>query len=228
MDGSEMRARRKVLRLSQSELAERLGLSRDHVGRMERGADAILPRTAAAMRELKPDPLRQQPAAADQMERLIEQALIDAGIRYVTDQGGGNDTRLDFSLIDYDVEIEVKRFYSARTGEQMARSANVIVAQGEIAIRFLAAAIRSGDFFGIASTMNIENYRERIQASTLGKRAILVLTRPGNRGRQHLVLPQTYDTLEEADAAAREYERSNPQTKYIAPAVKGGEPGPQF
>lgn len=151
MDKEEMRARRKALKLSQAEFAERLGLSRDHVGRMERGDDAILPRTAGAVRALKPAPLDQKPMASDPIERLIEQALIDAGIRYVMDQGGGTQSRLDFRLIDYDIELEVKRFYSARTGEQMARAPNVIVAQGEAAVRFLAAAIRSGDFFPLVN-----------------------------------------------------------------------------
>lgn len=31
----------------------------------------------------------------DPMERLIEEALIDAGIAYLTGQGGGTPTRLD-------------------------------------------------------------------------------------------------------------------------------------
>ncbi len=83
------------------------------------------------------------------MEREIEAALIDAGIAFTTDDGGQNETRLDFHLTDYDVAIEVKRFYSPRISEQMARAPNVIAAQGERAVRFLAAAIRSGDFFAV-------------------------------------------------------------------------------
>lgn len=80
----------------------------------------------------------------DPMERLIEEALVEAEIRFVTDEGGGTDTRLDFYLPDHDVYIKVKRFHSARISEQMARAPNVIVAQGEQAVRFLAATIRSG------------------------------------------------------------------------------------
>lgn len=152
MDGSEMRARRKALKLSQADFADRIGMGRDHVGRMERGIDPILPRTAAGVRHLKPDPLDRQPSLSDPMERIVEAALIDAGIRYETDFGGGTASRLDFHLVDFGIEIEVKRFYSSRTGEQMARAPNVIVAQGEAAIRFLAAAIRSGDFFAIATS----------------------------------------------------------------------------
>lgn len=41
------------------------------------------------------------------------------------------------------VEIEVKHFHSERTGAQMKRAPNVIVAQGEPAVRFLAEALRS-------------------------------------------------------------------------------------
>ena len=150
MDAAEMKARRKALKLTQAEFAERLGMHRDYVGQMERGKAPIEPRTAAAVCALKPAPLNRVPALADPMERIIEQALNEAGIIFVTDQGGANETRLDFYLPTYDVAIEVKRFYSARTSEQMARAPNVIVAQGETAIRFLAAAIRSGDLLLLA------------------------------------------------------------------------------
>ncbi len=150
MDGMEVRARRRALGLSQAAFAARLGLSGDFIGRVERGAAAIEPRTAAAVRSLKPAPLDRKPMLRDPMEREIEAALIEAGIAFTTDDGGQNESRLDFHLVDFDISIEVKRFYSARTGEQMARAPNVIVAQGERAVRFLAAAIRSGDFFGLA------------------------------------------------------------------------------
>jgi hypothetical protein len=76
------------------------------------------------------------------MEQIIERALQDAGIRYITDQGGKNPSRLDFRLPCHDVEIEVKRFHSERTGDQMKRAANVIVAQGDAAVRLLADALR--------------------------------------------------------------------------------------
>ena len=79
---------------------------------------------------------------SDPMERLIEAALIERGIEYETDFGGQNPSRLDFRLPAFGVEIEVKRFHSDRINEQMRRSANVIVAQGEDAVKFLAAAIR--------------------------------------------------------------------------------------
>ncbi|MDO7841055.1 helix-turn-helix domain-containing protein [Sphingomonas immobilis] len=144
--GQMLRDRRKALGYSQAALASAIGLSRDFIGQMERGVAEIAPRTAAAVRALKPPGSAPELRTTDPMERLIEAALIDAGIRYETDQGGGTSHRLDFHLPDYDVAIEVKRMHSDRTGAQMARAPNVIVAQGEVAVRFLAAAIRSGDF----------------------------------------------------------------------------------
>lgn len=79
----------------------------------------------------------------DPMEQIIEQALIDASIRYLTDKGGQNPTHLDFYLPDWDVHIEVKRMHSDRIAEQMSRAENVIAAQGEWAVRFLASVIRA-------------------------------------------------------------------------------------
>lgn len=77
----------------------------------------------------------------DPMEQRIERALIDAGIAYETDAGGANPSGLDFNLPQLGIEIEVKRFHSPRIAEQMARAPNVIVAQGEAAVDFLARAI---------------------------------------------------------------------------------------
>lgn len=77
----------------------------------------------------------------DPMEVLIADALDSAGVGYVTDLGGCNPSNLDFRL-DNGVEIEVKRFHSDRIGEQMKRAPNVIVAQGEEAVKMLAGMIR--------------------------------------------------------------------------------------
>lgn len=79
-------------------------------------------------------------AIKDPMERLIAEALDRAGIDYVTDLGGGNPSNLDFRLSN-GVEIEVKRFHSPRIADQMARADNVIAAQGEDAVKFLADLI---------------------------------------------------------------------------------------
>jgi transcriptional regulator with XRE-family HTH domain len=159
MDGAELRQRRKAAKLTQAELGKRLGLHRDFIGLMERGVQPISERTALAITALRPnDPSTElrRPVTRDPMERLIEQALIYAGIDFETDQDGVNPTRLDFYLPAFDVNIEVKRFYTARTSEQMARAQNVIVAQGEPAVRFLAAAIRSGDFIKLALPQDMQ------------------------------------------------------------------------
>lgn len=77
----------------------------------------------------------------DPMERIIEKALIDAGVTYEIDGDGGR-YLLDFYLPDADLHIEVKRFHSERIGRQMAQFENVIVAQGRVAVEALAAMIR--------------------------------------------------------------------------------------
>lgn len=77
------------------------------------------------------------------MEQIIETALRDADIPFVTDFGGGETRNLDFYLPEQGVYIEVKRMHSPRIAEQMSRAQNVIAAQGDIAVRFLADAIRA-------------------------------------------------------------------------------------
>lgn len=79
----------------------------------------------------------------DPMERIIADALDDAGISYTTDIGGANPSNLDFRLAN-GIEIEVKRFHTPRIAEQMARADNVIAVQGEDAIRWVARIIRAG------------------------------------------------------------------------------------
>ena len=79
------------------------------------------------------------------MERIIEAALIERGINYVSDMGGKSPFNLDFYLPDCDIHIEVKRLHSGRISAQMARAPNVIAAQGEAAVRFLANALRALD-----------------------------------------------------------------------------------
>ncbi|VXC81598.1 hypothetical protein [Sphingomonas sp. AX6] len=75
------------------------------------------------------------------MERLIEDALIASGRQYVTDDDPANSAKLDFYLPDDDLYIEVKRMHSPRIAEQMGRVENVIVAQGEGAVRALAGLL---------------------------------------------------------------------------------------
>jgi hypothetical protein len=84
-----------------------------------------------------------EPAATDPMERLVEEALLRAGIRYMSEAKDGNPSGLDFRLPDHGIEIEVKRFHSDRIAAQMARAPNVIALQGEAAVRFFCDRLRS-------------------------------------------------------------------------------------
>jgi DNA-binding sugar fermentation-stimulating protein len=78
------------------------------------------------------------------MEKIIHDALVDTRIRFIEEGTPGHDQRLDFHLVDHGVHIEVKRLYTERVAEQMATQPDIIVAQGERAVRLLARAIRSG------------------------------------------------------------------------------------
>lgn len=139
MDGPDLRAARKRLGLSQSELAKLLGISRDFIGQMERGVAPIAARTALAMLSLST--VQQRIPSNDPMERIVEEALTDAGIDFVTERDGDTHN-LDFYLPQLDLFIEVKRMHSPRIAQQTARVDNVIVAQGEKAVRALATALR--------------------------------------------------------------------------------------
>ncbi len=148
MDGTELKAKRKALGMTQAQFAAALGLSRVFIGLMERGAEPVSPRTATAVQHLTPPPLARKPSLSDPMERLIEEALIGAGICFETDTGGGTDHRLDFHLPDFNLAIEVKRFHTPRVVEQLARAPDVILAQGEGAVRALTQMIRRGGLTG--------------------------------------------------------------------------------
>ena len=75
----------------------------------------------------------------DPIERLIAEALTTAGLAYTA--GDATASKLDFHVPALGIDIEVKRFHSDRIAKQMARSDNVILAQGEVAIRALAGMI---------------------------------------------------------------------------------------
>lgn len=75
------------------------------------------------------------------LEQRIAKALDSANLEYRTDYEGGVEARLDFYVQKFDVHIEVKGGHSPRISKQMARSKNVIVAQGEKAVELLAALI---------------------------------------------------------------------------------------
>jgi hypothetical protein len=75
----------------------------------------------------------------DPMEAMIETALIAAGIDY--QHSHANPVGLDFYLPTLDLHIEVKQFHTNRIAEQMSRAPNVIVAQGAVAVAWLAKHI---------------------------------------------------------------------------------------
>lgn len=77
----------------------------------------------------------------DPIEKIIENALIMSGIRYKGGREGHNPSNLDFALLDYDVEIEVKQFHSDRISAQMAKAPNVIAIQGRSAALCFASLI---------------------------------------------------------------------------------------
>jgi hypothetical protein len=80
----------------------------------------------------------------DPVECIIQEALDEAGIVYLTGDGGENPAGLDFYLPAYALHIEVKRLHSDRIAEQMSRVQNVIAVQGIHAAQVLADFIRRG------------------------------------------------------------------------------------
>ena len=52
MRADDLKQARELLRLTQAQLAERLGMHANTIARMERGEMAVSPRTAAALRLL--------------------------------------------------------------------------------------------------------------------------------------------------------------------------------
>lgn len=77
-------------------------------------------------------------AATDPMEQMTGEALAAAGVEFITDHEPDSPANLDFYLPAHDIHIEVKRFHSDRIGEQLKRAENVILAQGQGAVAFLA------------------------------------------------------------------------------------------
>ncbi|TKD17939.1 HNH endonuclease [Rhodobacter capsulatus] len=85
-----------------------------------------------------------KPAMTDPVERTIAEALDRAGIEWVGDTDP-RAKRLDFFLPIENVHIEVKRFHTDRTAEQMERSENIIVVVGLAAARAFARMITKRD-----------------------------------------------------------------------------------
>lgn len=142
MDGAELKSIRKALGYTQAEFASLIGLSRDYVGILERENGEVGARTALAVKAIRPKGAgARSPLSNDTLERMVEQALIDAGIAYRADRAGESPSRLDFHLPALGVDIEVKRFHSERTAEQIARTPNVILLVGERAVEMFCLAL---------------------------------------------------------------------------------------
>lgn len=73
---------------------------------------------------------------ADDLERRVGELLTQNGIRFIHKSEDFRQS-LDFSLPDFGLYIEVKRFYSERTASQMSSAENVILIQGINSLKFL-------------------------------------------------------------------------------------------
>jgi hypothetical protein len=78
----------------------------------------------------------------DPIERIVEQALLDAGVSYVVESDHAAPHGLDFHLPDYGVAIEVKQMHSDRIARQMATHRDVIAIQGRGAALLFATMMR--------------------------------------------------------------------------------------
>lgn len=78
----------------------------------------------------------------DPMEAQIADALRAIGIEFGRDRDCSSPANLDFYVPSLDVHIEVKRMHTPRVSEQMGRVENVIVAQGPLAVAWLARLIK--------------------------------------------------------------------------------------
>jgi hypothetical protein len=91
--------------------------------------------------------MTKRPPTIDPMEQLIRDGLNAGAFRYV-DERHPAAKALDFYLIDLDIHIEVKRMHTSRVSDQMARADNVIVAQGDRAVKMLARLLATARYSG--------------------------------------------------------------------------------
>lgn len=146
MEALDFRNKRQRLGFTQAQMGQRLGFSRVHVGLMERGQAPITDRTAELVDAMRPPPLEREASAHDPLERILEQALIDAGIRYQLETERSHDHGLDFHLPDHDIAIEVKAMHTPRVERQLERYRDVILLQGRKSVEAFAHLIRCGVF----------------------------------------------------------------------------------
>ena len=77
----------------------------------------------------------------DPVEKIVAQALEDAGIEFVHESENPHTGVLDFYLSEHDVYLEVKAFHTPRIADQMSRHEQVIAVQGYGAAYALAAML---------------------------------------------------------------------------------------
>jgi hypothetical protein len=77
----------------------------------------------------------------DPIEKIIADALDEAGIPYICGGDPGNEAGLDFFLPIARIYIECKAYDTPRTAGQMARAQNVIVVQGRGAADLFASML---------------------------------------------------------------------------------------
>lgn len=78
----------------------------------------------------------------DELEKELAECLELAGIRFIHSSEGGNQ-RLDFYLPDFDVFIEVKKFHSERSNDQLSSKDNIILIQGRESIDLFCKILRA-------------------------------------------------------------------------------------
>lgn len=135
-DGHDLRAIRLALGLTQSEFAKGLGVSRVHVGLMERGQKAITDRTRLAALGLRPKPLDQKPREFDPIFREIELALIANGEDFVPQFRSGGQL-FDFFLPLHEIAICIERDF-AREVRPTEHVRGIITVTGKSAAELLA------------------------------------------------------------------------------------------
>ena len=82
---------------------------------------------------------------SDPLEQQVAVALQAAGIKFLheTDFNKEQINPLDFYLTEFNIWIEIKRYYSERIIKQQEHRPNVIVLQGETAVRIFCALLSS-------------------------------------------------------------------------------------
>lgn len=80
---------------------------------------------------------------ADHLEKLVGDSLTEARINFDHESEGGiaAEFGLDFYIPAADVFIEVKQYHSDRIAKQTARANDVIVLQGENAVKLFATLL---------------------------------------------------------------------------------------